>query len=557
MPQGRSERTVNSALWAAWGDALGFITELTDASGLAYRTGGHRHIDTLIAWRRKLGGRFGTVTPIPAGMYSDDTQLRLATSRAIRADGGFDVFAFSKLELPIWPLYELGGGRGSKTAADNLAKRDKNWNGNFFTGYDATGGNGAAMRIQPHVWAARDPLDFELIYAPVIRNAVCTHGHPRGILGAAFHASTLASALVHGSLSIHDISRSIDSLQKVPEVVAADRDLGRLWLPFWENKTNSSFQKQCLSAQSELFHYLEELERISHTEPTHLYSEAVRRLSLDDPARRGSGTLTAVVAAWLAIRAPDLKAALITCANSLGTDTDSIATMVGAIAGCWAGTPPEGELMDREYIAAEARRLSEVAEGKATSTFTYPSISAVRWPKRRGDAVASLGNGRWAVLGLGFGNLLEGTDASSDGSRRLLRMDFGQTLLVSQPSNTATLEDSQLAKGYVGTAIRSSTSPQPMPDLFSSQPTGRREPTRDSRTRDIHQQTDEVIRGGFDEAAIGRLILACAENSEGEDPILKAASVASIIVKAILARRTKSRDTATTKGNQSGQKGRV
>ena len=40
------------------------------------------------------------------------------------------------------------------------------------------------MRIQPHVWAAAALERPESYLVDVVRNAVCTHSHPIGILGA-------------------------------------------------------------------------------------------------------------------------------------------------------------------------------------------------------------------------------------------------------------------------------------------------------------------------------------------------------------------------------------
>ena len=91
---------------------------------------------------------------LPAGCYSDDTQLRLATGRAIRPDS-FDVEAFAKVELPVWLGYALGAGKSTSAAALNLSKPRTSWFANTFKGWTESGGNGAAMRIQPHVWAAR------------------------------------------------------------------------------------------------------------------------------------------------------------------------------------------------------------------------------------------------------------------------------------------------------------------------------------------------------------------------------------------------------------------
>src|SRR2546425_10102720 len=112
---------LNSALWAAYGDALGFITELADRSTLRRRTG-MSEVHEAIPWKRGVGGKYGATVELPAGCYSDDTQLRLATSRAIRGDGYFDVESFAKIELPVWLSYSLGGGTSTKAAASGLSR---------------------------------------------------------------------------------------------------------------------------------------------------------------------------------------------------------------------------------------------------------------------------------------------------------------------------------------------------------------------------------------------------------------------------------------------------
>ena len=104
-------------------------------------------------WTDRLHGDDGSVCPtgvtvkLPQGCYSDDSQLRLATGRSIRSDG-FDVEAFSKIELPVWLSYALGGGKATSAAATNLARPRVQWFANTFRGWTDSGGNGAAMRIQ-------------------------------------------------------------------------------------------------------------------------------------------------------------------------------------------------------------------------------------------------------------------------------------------------------------------------------------------------------------------------------------------------------------------------
>jgi ADP-ribosylglycohydrolase len=243
MPPKSRSTIVNSALWAAYGDALGFITELADARTLAHRikTGG---VTKTIPWKRRIGGQFGVTLELPAGCYSDDTQLRLCTSRAIRSDGHFDVEAFAKVELPVWLSYALGGGLSTKAAASSLAHSDVNWFSNFFSQRSGTyldaGGNGAAIRIQPHVWAARNLQEPATYMRTVIRNAICTHGHPRAIAGSFFHAVCLASAISHSEIPGPALWRdAISRLSDIPRLLREDDELNSFWFPVWRQRAAS------------------------------------------------------------------------------------------------------------------------------------------------------------------------------------------------------------------------------------------------------------------------------------------------------------------------------
>lgn len=84
-----TQTVVESALWAAAGDALGWITELSyGPAGVKKRTG-LTEVKQPVAWQRLIAGRNGPRVALPAGTYSDDTQLRLAVSRSIRGNGVF------------------------------------------------------------------------------------------------------------------------------------------------------------------------------------------------------------------------------------------------------------------------------------------------------------------------------------------------------------------------------------------------------------------------------------------------------------------------------------
>ena len=75
----RRARTQKAALWAAYGDALGWISEMTDSAGLRRRTGG-RALTEPVAWKRRIGGRSGVTASLPKGCYSDDTPIRTRRS---------------------------------------------------------------------------------------------------------------------------------------------------------------------------------------------------------------------------------------------------------------------------------------------------------------------------------------------------------------------------------------------------------------------------------------------------------------------------------------------
>ena len=120
-------------MWAAFGDALGFISALANEAQLRRRIS-RDVVETTVAWKRRVGGKFGIDVDLPAGCYSDDTQLRLATCRAIRGDGAFDVEAFAKVELPVWLSYGLGGGARNKGGGFSARAARDNLGDEFFRG---------------------------------------------------------------------------------------------------------------------------------------------------------------------------------------------------------------------------------------------------------------------------------------------------------------------------------------------------------------------------------------------------------------------------------------
>lgn len=428
----RAARTRSSMLWAAYGDALGFISELVDKKGLERRTQG-APLDRLMDWRRRVGGRGGVDVVLPAGCWSDDTQLRMAVSRSI-GNHGFDIETFARIELPVWPSYGLGGGRASKAAAKNMGLPNALWYANTFSGWCDAGGNGAAMRVQPHVWASPD-LDGGYLL-DVIIDSVCTHGHPRAIVGACFHASTLAHCLRTGFAPTLDECGSIAAnLGDAFSLIKSHQSLGSTWVGLWEQESGRQFQEAWQDIVVELCDAIDRT--AAAADATSSKADAYRavsdQLGLAEKRQQGSGILTTVAAAVLAVLADNPYEGSELAANAIGTDTDTIATMAGALLGaCDAAAQPPEEPLDSNYLLNEADRLTAISQGKQVSSHLYPDTLTWIAPQTQADALVA-DNGQLVVEGLGPARELDSSPSwtpRKDFAWQWVQTDFGQTLLI-------------------------------------------------------------------------------------------------------------------------------
>jgi ADP-ribosylglycohydrolase len=455
MPEPRAQPSpvVRSALWAAWGDALGFPTELTRDEAQLQRRLDAVSAEATVPWSRRVGGRYGPTVPLPAGTYSDDTQLRLAVSRCIRAPQRFDVEAFSKIELPVFLSYGLGVGRATKSAAKSIERGGVRWYSNFYgdtVRYVAAGGNGAAMRIQPHVWASGD-FRPETYLPSVVRDVLVTHGHPRGLIGAALHALSLGTTLRESAIPSPPRWRAmVGYLERLDQVVASDEVLAEQWVPRWEREAGTGWREALLSTIGETSDLVE---TAAATEPRGNDADAYARLAASlgglDPATRGSGVVSAILSLWLAYwSGRNSERGPILAANLLGSDTDTNASMAGALAGVIAPSGPRGSILDRDYIATEAARLERLAEQQPSESFPHPDPLKWRPPKTLADVVGLL-NGRIAVAGLGPARE-EGEPFAGQGRPggmwQWLHLHFGQHLLVKRRPDLMPLPDYALPR---------------------------------------------------------------------------------------------------------------
>lgn len=252
--------------------------------------------------------------------YSDDTALTLAVARWMLETAGADQ---DRLAAHLVDAYTADPNRGYGPGTARLLARvasGGDWRLLGGQAFDNRGslGNGAAMRVAPIALAAAgDPAAAALLAA---RSAVITHTHPEGVDGAAVQAAATTLALTS----------------------PADRPLDRFW-------------------------YLRTLAGIARTERLRRQLDAVGRLhpgstASDIIAQVGNGvsaaeSVPAAVACFLAY--PDSFPAAVHFAVTIGGDTDTIASMTGAIAGARHGRHAIPlEWQERTDAAAQAAHVA-------------------------------------------------------------------------------------------------------------------------------------------------------------------------------------------------------
>ena len=555
------EVVVNSALWSAAGDALGWMTELSGSTGrVKHRTGTEIVVEP-VAWQRLIGGRSGVTVDLPAGTYSDDTQLRLSVSRAIRGDGAFDVEAFAKIEITVWQGYCLGAGIGSKAAASNLSKRGVNWFSNFFKTdrqtYTNAGGNGAAMRIQPHVWSSRGS-SADMV-GRVLRDSIVTHGHPHGFCGAIFHAMCLWSTIRNRRIpTLEDAKEFIRLISDLKNLIERDSELSSFWLPTWEREAGTDFltatDKFCRDATRDVDLVLKLFQNSRNTS----YHVLLKELGCLTNRFRGSGFKTALAALIQSQLHENgkIEDALVEVANELESDTDTIATMVGALLGAISKRSPGWEIQDRRYIQCEALRMARIAFNQPQNSFQYPDISEWSPPSNQSDSIVSF-NGSLALVGFGAVSR-RSKDYTSRGSVwQWFELNNSQTILAKRRANSvAKSTTSQFPLGRSVRRVAENSDRDAKVEQVGFDFDERRAsetklsekhaPRNTKMARSfpgVDAATTEVINSGFNDATIGRLMNQCIDETGNLE---MAISMSAIIAKAKLARNQRDRVASKT-----------
>lgn len=556
----RKQKVINSALWAAAGDAIGWISELTDENGLKRRIN-DSYLLKPVGWNRKVGGYNGVTVSLPAGTYSDDTQLRLAVSRSIRGNGEFDTESFAKIELPVWLSYALGAGRATKLAATNLMRKDTNWFSNFYNNngveYTKAGGNGAAMRIQPHIWSCKNLSDRKYI-ASVIKDSLVTHGHLLAVCGALLHADSLQYALINGKpAGPSEINGFIDNFTAITDVINEIYELKNFWLPNWEIISGYKLHEEIDRIRIESKAYLSKSLNAAkeYNDLTDKYKAVITALECNRDSRRGAATNTAIASSLLCYfyKNSTPYEAIISCVNLLGTDTDSIGSMAGAILGCY-NSIPEWDIQDSNYIISEASRLNDIAEGIPTKNFNYPNINKWQSPQTQSDTLVKSQDGTYHIVGLGKVSYLKsGSWTTKNHQWQWMQLEYGQTILVksrigdikiADPAqlrendlpfkNDLALEQTPVSKeAQRQKEVRTSSPPVAKP--FRYEQNSFDYAFSDPDNLDLDDITTTLIKNGFDEQQIGHYLIKIADK-KGLDLCI---AFAAIIGKAFVTRKKK------------------
>lgn len=342
---------------AALGDALGWPHEnrARNASGAT------RGSLTFTSWVKRSGGRFQPHEErISAGSYSDDTQLIIAVARSCLLHARWWDY-FSQVELPFWTLYERGGGGATIRAARSWLKGVPPWKAAKADAvkYYNAGGNGAAMRIAPHVLAGAGQ-SFDLIAKDIVIDSVVTHGHPHGIVGALCYGYALSFALRN--------RRTLEYGQLIKHVLENQQawarwpDIEAVWPDWIRDAIDYGFENAWAAAVDAQTRQLVIALNSLEAGALSVEQETLEAIGCFDKKILGAGTVAATASIYLASRyAASPMEGVAAAAFSKGADTDTIASMTGAIAGAVSGFDWIGslgrEVQDYEFLLDLSSRL--------------------------------------------------------------------------------------------------------------------------------------------------------------------------------------------------------
>lgn len=342
----KMEKCKGAMLASAVGDALGWPNEVR-AKNTQKSTAA---TDGFTEWTRRCGRPNWHGEKILPGEYSDDTQMILCVARSILAENWENIF--QKIELPYWIQYERGGGGALLRAARACEKGNVLWRGTAKqrTGYFHAGGNGAVMRILPHVISMGEKDSSEKLMADVVRDSVITHGHPRAVLGASCYAYALyyllkkESVLEYGEL-VRAVLEGKQLWGSLPDAAELEE-----WRETALNLETYDYEKEWAGTCTRM---MQQLEFIKDSLKKGLLledREVLGKLGCFGK-EGGAGDVTILSAIYLASKyANNPIVGIKTPAFMMGADTDTIASITGGLLGMLSGN---------EWIPSEWRKVQD------------------------------------------------------------------------------------------------------------------------------------------------------------------------------------------------------
>lgn len=334
----KEQRACGAMLGVAIGDAIGWPFE---RQGKVYQS----HEDgNFFAWQMS-GGLYNNryTKRIEAGTYSDDTQLTIAVGRCL-------LFAekwgqqFLKHELPAWMEYQQGGGGALKSVARGMLKNKYPWVPDNLNKYLQAGANGAAMRILPHVLygpAKNQENTLDAVLQDVRRDAYLSHGHPRAIVGATCLASLLydlwqrplSDRVPYGGLFDRALALKEHWGALLPEWSFDGADLQQS-LSVYKGKSYAECWQETVQ---EMVRYLQQCKKHLLVQSPFSLEDLMQHIGAIG-RQNGSGTSSVAAAIYFAsLEGRPTVHAVLKAAYCEGLDTDTVASMTGAITGMLFG----------------------------------------------------------------------------------------------------------------------------------------------------------------------------------------------------------------------------
>lgn len=474
------EKCKGAMLATAIGDALGWPNEPRSKN----RSKKPKIVDHFVEWTRSSNYPRWHDEKILPGEYSDDTQMTLSVARSIIA-GDWEKFLAEK-ELPFWLNYERGGGGALRKAAKSCKEGVLLWQTKNARDYFNAGGNGATMRILPHVIAAAKTINTTALMTNVVKDTLITHGHPRAFLGATCYAYALdyllrkETVLEYGEL----VTAVIDGQNDWGANLNTDV-LGE-WLSIAQKHREYDFltewEKTCA-------HMVRQLELISVSLKKGLILDDTKVLSdLECFGKaNGAGDVAALAAIYLASKyANNPSLGIKVPAFSFGADTDTIASITGGLLGMLSGTnwiPDEWKVVQdydclvqiTELLLADNKKEAtkeEVAEAKAQDNrWRATPIGKVRFVESK-----SVPNGKYGIVIIEkWQTMLGQTMYTKDFKPNDMPQQTNQSSVRTKKTHQATLSDSEdrsKLKNEQQVAIQQQTKmpeQEPTQEMFTSQ----------------------------------------------------------------------------------------